>query len=125
MHDSLEIQATLDLGAAGCGDMTPLIRGRMRELASGQVLEVLSEEPAAHEGIYATQHGRDDAERATLPFVVGNVAATADQEAVVLLTVEGAWLGTKGYADTIHKEGFQPLTELMQAFVENGGQIWA
>jgi tRNA 2-thiouridine synthesizing protein A len=44
---------TVDLGAAGCGDLTPLIRGRLRELQSGQVLEVISEEPAAHEGIPA------------------------------------------------------------------------
>jgi uncharacterized protein len=56
---------------------------------------------------------------------VGNVAVTADQEAVVLLTVEGAWLATKAYADDIHKEGFQPLTEIIQSFVANGGQIWA
>jgi predicted peroxiredoxin len=32
---------------------------------------------------------------------------------------------TKGYADTICKEGFQPLREVMQSFVANGGQIWA
>jgi predicted peroxiredoxin len=70
-------------------------------------------------------HGKEDAERATLPFIVGNVAATADQEAVVLLTVEGAWLATKGYADGIQQEGFQPLKEVMQSFVANGGQIWA
>jgi len=70
-------------------------------------------------------HGKEDAERATLPFIVGNVAATADQEAVVLLTVEGAWLATKGYADGIQKEGFQPLQEVIQSFVANGGQIWA
>jgi TusA-related sulfurtransferase len=49
----MDADATLDLGAAGCGDMTPLIRGRLRELTSGQTLEVLSEEPAAHEGIPA------------------------------------------------------------------------
>lgn len=48
-----EADATLDLGQAGCGDMTPLIRGRLRELTSGQVLEVLSQDPAAHEGIPA------------------------------------------------------------------------
>jgi predicted peroxiredoxin len=30
-------------------------------------------------------HGREDAERATLPFVVGNVAASADQEVVASL----------------------------------------
>jgi predicted peroxiredoxin len=70
-------------------------------------------------------HGREDPERATLPFIVGNVAATADQEAVVLLTIEGVWLATKGYADGIQKEGFQPLMEVMGAFVANGGQIWA
>jgi tRNA 2-thiouridine synthesizing protein A len=44
---------TVDMGQAGCGDLTPLIRGRMRELQSGQILEVISEEPAAHEGIPA------------------------------------------------------------------------
>ena len=70
-------------------------------------------------------HGREDAERATLAFVVGNVAASADQEVVVLLTIEGAWNATKGYADDIHKEGFQPLKDVMQTFVSNGGQIWA
>ena len=30
-------------------------------------------------------HGREDPERATLAFVVGNVAASADQDVVVLL----------------------------------------
>jgi predicted peroxiredoxin len=70
-------------------------------------------------------HGREDAERATLPFVVGNVAASADQEVIVLLTIEGVWNATRGYADDICKEGFQPLQEVMQSFVSNGGQIWA
>jgi TusA-related sulfurtransferase len=45
--------ASVDLGQAGCGDLTPLIRGRLRDLQSGQVLEVISEEPAANEGIAA------------------------------------------------------------------------
>ena len=70
-------------------------------------------------------HGNEDPERATLAFVVGNVAVTADQEAVVLLTIEGVRLATHGYADAIHKEGFPKLREVMQSFVDNGGQIWA
>ena len=70
-------------------------------------------------------HGKDDPERATLAFTVGNVAVTADQEAVVLLTIDGVWLATRGYADPIHHEGFQPLVEVMRSFVANGGQIWA
>ncbi len=70
-------------------------------------------------------HGREDPERAILPFVMGNVAASADQEVVVLLTIDGVWNATKGYAEEICKEGFQPLQEVMQSFVTNGGQIWA
>ncbi len=69
--------------------------------------------------------GRDDAERATMPFVVANIAATADQPAAVLLTIEGVRLATKGYADGIAKEGLPPLGELIAQFVTNGGEIWA
>jgi len=70
-------------------------------------------------------HAEDDPERATLPFIVGNVAASADQETVVFLTIDGVWLATKGYANRIHKDGFQPLNDVISSFVKNGGQIWA
>ena len=70
-------------------------------------------------------HGRDDPERATLPFIVANVAASAEQEAIVLLTIDGVWLATKGYADDIHHEGMPPLREVLASLLANGGQIWA
>jgi predicted peroxiredoxin len=70
-------------------------------------------------------HGREDPERATLPFIVANVAASADQEAIVLLTIEGVWLATKGYADDIHHEGMPPLREVIASLLDGGGQIWA
>jgi uncharacterized protein len=70
-------------------------------------------------------NGKDNPERATLPFVIANVAATADQRAIVLLTIDGVWLATRGYADGVQKEGFPPLHELMKSFVDNGGEIWA
>ena len=70
-------------------------------------------------------HGQDDAERATLPFVVANVSATADQETIVFLTIEGVRLATRGYADAVQKEGFPPLGEVIRSFLANGGQVWA
>jgi uncharacterized protein len=70
-------------------------------------------------------HGQEDPERATLAFIVGNVAASADQEVIVLLTIDGVWLATQGYADAIHQEGFPALQEALQSFIDNGGQIWA
>jgi TusA-related sulfurtransferase len=52
-QDPPPADVTVDLGQVGCGDMTPMIRGRLREMQSGQVLEVISEEAAAQEGIPA------------------------------------------------------------------------
>jgi uncharacterized protein len=70
--------------------------------------------------IFGCSHGEDDIERATLPFIAADVAATAGQEAYVLLTVEGAWLATKGYPDDIHFPGMPALRPLMDEFVDNG-----
>jgi predicted peroxiredoxin len=70
-------------------------------------------------------HGRDDPERATLPFVVANVAASADQETIVLLTIEGVWLATRGYAEEVHHPGMQPLAEVIASLLAAGGEIWA
>ena len=70
-------------------------------------------------------HGREHPERATLPFIVANIAASADQEAIVLLTIEGVWLATKGYADDLHHPGMPPLREVIDSLLQNGGQIWA
>jgi predicted peroxiredoxin len=68
---------------------------------------------------------RAEPERATLSFVMGNVAATADQAAVVLLTIDGVWLATKGYGDDIAHPGLPPLPEVLASFVAAGGEIWA
>ena len=69
-------------------------------------------------------HGKDDVERATLAFVVGNAALSSGQEANLLLTVDGVWLSTRGYAEGLQAEGFAPLQEVMANFVKNGGQVW-
>lgn len=69
-------------------------------------------------------HSKDDVERATLAFVVGNAALSSGQEATLLLTVEGVWLSTRGYAEGLQAEGFAPLQEVMANFVKNGGQVW-
>jgi len=73
--------------------------------------------------IFGCSHGQDDVERATLPFIAANVAAIAGQEAYVLLTVEGAWLATKGYADDMHFPGMPALRGLMDEFIDNGGTL--
>ena len=68
--------------------------------------------------------GKDDVERASLAFLVGNVARNSGQEATLLLTIEGVWVATKGYTEGLHATGFDPLADLVQKFAANGGQIW-
>lgn len=74
--------------------------------------------------LFNCMHGKDDPERATLPFIAANVAATAGQEAVVLCTVDGVWLGTQNGTDGIEFKGMPVLKDLYQEFIDNGGQVW-
>jgi len=74
--------------------------------------------------IFNCTHGKEDPERATLPFVAANIAATAGQEAVVLCTIDAVWLGTQGGTDGVAHEGLPVLAELYAEFVDNGGQVW-
>jgi uncharacterized protein len=75
--------------------------------------------------LFHCTHGEEDPERATLPFIAANVAAQAGLDAIVLLTIDGAWLGRRGGADGIAVAGLPRLRELMTEFVDNGGTIWA
>ena len=68
--------------------------------------------------------GKDDAERVSLAFVVGNTALSSGQEATLLLTLEGVRVATKGYAEGVQAQEFPPLGELIQQFVSRGGKIW-
>ena len=69
-------------------------------------------------------HGAEDAERASPPFILANVAASADQKTVVFLTVEGVRMGTKGYAATVCKEGIPAVAGVIESFVAQDGEIW-
>jgi uncharacterized protein len=74
--------------------------------------------------LFMCTHGKDDSERATLPFVAANVAATAGQEAIVVCTIDGVWLGTKGGTEAIEAKGLPPLVNLFGEFVGRGGKVW-
>jgi uncharacterized protein len=74
--------------------------------------------------IFNCTWGPEDPERATLPFVAANIAATAGQEAVVLCTVEAVRLGTRGGTESVEATGLPKLCDLLNQFVANNGKIW-
>jgi predicted peroxiredoxin len=67
---------------------------------------------------------KDNADKATVAFVIANAAVASDKDAMVFLSIEGVRVSQKGYADDIHEEGFAPLKELVANFVQAGGKIW-
>lgn len=74
--------------------------------------------------IFNCVHGKEEPERATLPFVAANIAAASGQEAIVVCTIDAVWLGTPGGRDGIQAPGLAPLDQLYQELVGNGGQVW-
>jgi predicted peroxiredoxin len=69
-------------------------------------------------------HAKDDMDRATVGYVVANASAASAVETVIFLSTEGVRLCQQGYSDDIHEEGFSPLKQLMDDFVDAGGMIW-
>ena len=74
--------------------------------------------------IFNCTFGPDDPERATLPFIAANIAASTGQDAVVLCTIDAVRLGTVGGTDGVAFEGIPVLADVYAEFIDNGGQVW-
>jgi predicted peroxiredoxin len=69
-------------------------------------------------------HAKDNADKATVAFVVANAAVASDKDTVVFLSIEAVRLSQRGFPDSIHEQGFASLKELMENFVKAGGKIY-
>lgn len=69
-------------------------------------------------------HGANNIEQATVSFVLALSASMHNAETAVFATSEAADLCVKGGADELNAEGYEPIANLMDDFVENGGSIW-
>lgn len=81
--------------------------------------------PQPHEQKYLIncQDGAKHAERATISFILA-VTASKSAETAMFMTSDAATLCVKGGADTLVAEGYEPLRDLLAAFLANGGKIW-
>lgn len=68
--------------------------------------------------------GPEDPERATIPFVLATAAQASDVEVVMGFQVNGVMLAKKGCAEHVFASGFPPLKELVDAYVEAGGELF-
>lgn len=73
--------------------------------------------------VLACSWGPDDAERATVPFILAATAAISGRKVIVICTVDGAWMGTDRI-DEVEEEGFPPAADLRRTLIEAGGEVW-
>lgn len=74
--------------------------------------------------IFLCTHGKEDPERALLPFVAANVAAAAEMEAIVICTIDAVWLGTKDGTKGIESKDLPTMEKIYSDLVANGGKVW-
>jgi predicted peroxiredoxin len=67
---------------------------------------------------------KDNCDKATVGFAMANAAAASNKDTMVFLSTEGVRLSQKGYADSIHQDGFPPLKDLIENFAKAGGKIY-
>jgi len=67
--------------------------------------------------------GPEDAERATVPFILANAAAGKGQ-ARAFLTCDALNLVVKNGADGVVADGYTPVKTLIDEFIGKGGHIW-
>lgn len=68
-------------------------------------------------------HGAEDPERATFPFVVANAALAMDVKATVILQGYSVTLAMKGSNEHVFASGLPPLKDLMNSFLQLGGEL--
>jgi len=73
--------------------------------------------------VYITTYAGENPEKASLPFVLANGALAMEVEAVVVLQSTAVYLGKKGYLDNVFAAGLPALKDLVQSFLEQGGQL--
>jgi len=71
-----------------------------------------------------TTHGKEQPEKATLAFIIGNNAAASDQDTAIFLMAESVWFALPGGADGVVHQGMDPLSKTLAAYLDNGGKLW-
>ena len=74
--------------------------------------------------LFALTHFDDDPDRAAVPLVLAcNALASGAEDVILWTTAQGVNLAKKGEAEKCPSVSFPPLHELLETFLEAGGQL--
>jgi len=69
-------------------------------------------------------HGPENAELATIPFVMATTALASDVDVLMGFQGNGVMLTIKGMADHVAASGFPPLADLLKTYIDAGGKMY-
>ncbi len=78
---------------------------------------------ASEKLVIMVTHGPDDAELATIPFVMAGAAVASDVEVVMGFQADGVRLVQDGVAEKVAAPEFKPLAELISDIRQFGGKF--
>ncbi len=67
--------------------------------------------------------GLENPERATISLILA-VTASKTFETAIFVAAEASGICVKGAADNVVAPGYEPLTDLLDSFLSNGGKLW-
>ena len=73
--------------------------------------------------LYVATCAGENAEKASLPFVLANAALAMEVDCAVALQSTGVYLAKKGYLENVFAAGLPPLKGLVQSFLDQGGRL--
>jgi predicted peroxiredoxin len=79
--------------------------------------------PATAKVVINLATGLEDAERATVAFLVGGAAVERGKHVTMFLTKEAVRLALPGYAEAVACDGCPPLARLVQQYADGGGSL--
>ena len=78
----------------------------------------------AEKMVFICTHGPENPELATIPFVMATTAQASDVEVLIGFQANAVLLVKKGIAEHVFAANFPPLTDLMAAYREAGGEFY-
>jgi predicted peroxiredoxin len=74
--------------------------------------------------VVVVTHG-SNSDKSSVAMTIANAARSGGHEVAVFLTSDGVYLAKKGYADQSVYRPLKPLEELVTAFLQAKGTVWA
>jgi uncharacterized protein involved in oxidation of intracellular sulfur len=74
--------------------------------------------------VFFTVDPKKDTEKAFMGLTIATAALATEVKVRLFFALDGIYAATKGYLEGLSEENFAPLQDLMDIFLEEGGEVF-